>query len=78
MVETIKFKLSANVDELAVEFTTKKEKISSWALQGIHSDIMIKASYTQINAKLDQIIIRDLNPHSIHSRVITFLHKKLI
>jgi hypothetical protein len=65
----IKFKLSASLQELAVEFTTAKARISTCALKGINADIMVKDSYTQINARLNQIAIVDLNPDTIHNLV---------
>ncbi|RZC35600.1 vacuolar protein sorting-associated protein 13A-like, partial [Asbolus verrucosus] len=71
VVETIKFKLSGTVQELNAQFSCDKQPLSSWTLKGIHSDIIVKSSYTQINAKLNQIIIVDLNPESVHKMILS-------
>jgi hypothetical protein len=76
VIEMIKFKLSASLQELAVEFTTAKARISTCALKGINADIMVKDSYTQINARLNQIAIVDLNPDTIHN-LVSFCFKKV-
>ena len=69
VVETIKFKLSSSLKELTVEFQTDLEQLSRWSLIGVNADVIIKTSYTQINAHLNQIVITDLNPDIVHQQV---------
>ncbi|XP_044259687.1 vacuolar protein sorting-associated protein 13 isoform X2 [Tribolium madens] len=71
VVETIKFKLSSTLQEVNVEFATEYERISFWALKGVHANIIVKEPYTQINANLNQIVVVDLNPKTIHNLILT-------
>ncbi|KAJ8937448.1 hypothetical protein NQ314_011837 [Rhamnusium bicolor] len=71
IVETIKFKLKADLQEVSVMFTTDKSNISSCAIRGINTDIIVKHTYTQINAKLIDIAVTDLNPESLHRLILS-------
>lgn len=72
VVETIIFKLHAKLHELTVLFATDQNQISSWAIKGITSEVMVKKSYTQVVAKLVDLTIKDLNPNSVHTKVSVF------
>lgn len=69
MVETIKFKLSAELQELMLKFATDKSNISSISIRGIVADIIVKETYTQVNANLQEITVVDLDPTSRHALV---------
>lgn len=69
VVETIKFKLLAELQEVAVKFATDKSNISLCAIRGIVSNIIVKDSYTQVRANLQEIAVMDLNPDSLHKLV---------
>lgn len=71
VVETIKFKLNAQWNELVVEFATDEHRISSCAIRGINADVIVKEPYTQVNAKLQDLAIIDLNPKTVHNLIIT-------
>lgn len=67
------FKLNAKLHELMVKFANEKNDISLCAIKGITSEVVVKKSYTQINAKLLDLIVSDLNPKSVHKQVIIFI-----
>ncbi|KAF5289221.1 hypothetical protein FQR65_LT00109 [Abscondita terminalis] len=71
VVETIQFKLNAQLQELSVLFACDKFDISSMTIKGLNAEVIVKASYTQVIARLDLITIFDLNKKSIHSKVLT-------
>ncbi|KAJ8953002.1 hypothetical protein NQ318_015363 [Aromia moschata] len=71
IVETIKFKLKAELHEVTVKFATDKNDISSCAIKGINADIIVKDTYTQVNAKLQEIVVIDLNPQSLHKLIMS-------
>lgn len=78
VVETIKFKLSAELQELTLQFATDQTNISLVAIRGIISDIIVKETYTQVNANLQEISVIDLDPTSRYSLVRFYLHFFLI
>lgn len=69
VVETVLFKLHAKLQEVAVTFATDARLLSLWSIKGISTEIILKKPYTQINAKLRDLTIRDLNPESVHKEV---------
>ncbi|XP_018574731.1 vacuolar protein sorting-associated protein 13 isoform X2 [Anoplophora glabripennis] len=71
VVETIKFKLLAELQEVSVKFANDRSNISSCAIKGIVSDIIVKDTYTQVNANLQEISVIDLNPDSLHKLIIS-------
>lgn len=73
VIETIIFKVCAQLHELTIEFVTDQNAISLWAIKGITSEVIIKKPYTQIIAKLTDLIVKDLNPNSIHTKVIIYV-----
>lgn len=68
VVETIQFKLNAQLQELMVLFACDKYEISSCAIKGIKADVIVKKSYTQVTANLHGIDIIDPNQR-IHKNV---------
>lgn len=69
VVDTIIFKLNAKLHEVMVKFVTDSYDISLCAIKGITSEITVKKPYTQIRAKLLDLIVSDLNPKSVHKQV---------
>lgn len=53
-------------------FATDAADISSCSIKGIDTTIIVKDTYTQVNAVLQEIGIIDLNPLSCH-RVVSLL-----
>ncbi|XP_031336343.1 vacuolar protein sorting-associated protein 13 isoform X2 [Photinus pyralis] len=71
VIETIQFKLNANLEELSLFFATDKSNICSTAINRIFAEVIVKESYTQIIARLGLIAVTDLNEESIHSQILT-------
>ncbi|KAF5306759.1 hypothetical protein FQA39_LY01517 [Lamprigera yunnana] len=70
VVETIQFKLQACLQELKVLFACDDCNIASCAIKGINSEVIVKSSYTQVTASLALLTVKDLNPESIHSKIL--------
>lgn len=70
VVETILFKINAKLHEVLVKFVSDKKEISLFAIKGITTEIIVKKPYTQLKAKLNNLIISDLNPQSVHKEVL--------
>ncbi|CAG9772493.1 unnamed protein product [Ceutorhynchus assimilis] len=71
VVESIKFKLIADIKEVMVELTSDALDISSFAIRGMEADVSVKATYTQVNAKLHELAVLDLNPDTKHNLILT-------
>ncbi|CAG9815731.1 unnamed protein product [Phaedon cochleariae] len=71
VVSTIKFKLIAALKELNVKFATDATDISFCAIRGIDTTIIVKDSYTQVNARLQEIAVIDLNEQTIHKLILS-------
>ncbi|CAH1965913.1 unnamed protein product [Acanthoscelides obtectus] len=70
-VETIKFKLIVHLNELTLQFETDKSNISSCSVQGINTTIILKESYTEVEAKLMDVVIIDLDPNTLHPLILS-------
>lgn len=69
VVESVKFKLRAALQEVTVMFATDIANISTCAIRGIDTTVIVKNTYTQVNATLKEISVIDLNPLTIHNTV---------
>lgn len=71
IVDSIKVKVIAQMEQVAIEMENEKRPITNMKIQNLDVGIVMKTSYTELTAKLQDIIVDDLNGESIHSRVIT-------
>nr|CAI5824993.1 unnamed protein product [Callosobruchus analis] len=70
-VETIKFKLIAQLNELTIQLESDKSNISSCSVRGINTIILLKDRYTEIEAKLMDIVVIDLDPNTVHPLILS-------
>lgn len=70
IVDSIKVKVVAQMEQVAIEMENEKRPITNMKIQNLDVGIVMKTSYTELTAKLQDIIVDDLNSESIHSRVI--------
>lgn len=69
VMDTIKFKLQAKLDEVSVKFANQNIDISLMAIKGLVADVIIKQAYTEVNARLINIAVVDLNKENTHNKV---------
>ncbi|VEN38118.1 unnamed protein product [Callosobruchus maculatus] len=70
-VETIKFKLVAQLNELTIQVESDKSNITSCSVRGINTTILLKDRYTEVEAKLMDIVIIDLDPNTVHPLILS-------
>lgn len=70
-IENIKFKLIAKIEEITVAFACDRVNIANMAVRGLNSQITMREPYMQIDAKLKEIAIIDLNPQTHHPLIIS-------
>lgn len=77
-IETIIFKLIAQLDALTVKLLSDTSDIAKFDIKGVHSEVIVKKSYTHITAKLMDVAVIDLNPKTFHSKVCLYFYNNVI
>lgn len=67
--ETVSFKLVANLDEIAILFTSNTQDLSLWQVKNVAADVQMHDAYTNVQAKLGNLIVQDLNPRTKYPKV---------
>ncbi|KAF7282566.1 hypothetical protein GWI33_002356 [Rhynchophorus ferrugineus] len=70
VVESIKFKIIAKIEEVMVKFSTDKIDIASIAVRELNADVIMKSTYTQVVARLHELAVLDLNPATKHNVIL--------
>ncbi|XP_023292594.2 vacuolar protein sorting-associated protein 13 [Lucilia cuprina] len=75
IVESIKMKIEANLDQVGLELTCKKRSIASLKVNHLYAGVVLKTSYTEVQIGLKDILINDMNPLNIHSNILSIVGK---
>ncbi|XP_059226468.1 intermembrane lipid transfer protein Vps13 [Stomoxys calcitrans] len=75
VVESIKMKIEANLEQVGLELSCKKRSLASLKVNHLYAGVVLKTSYTEIQLGLKDILIRDLNPANIHSNILSIVGK---
>lgn len=78
IVDSIKVKVVAQMEQVAIELKNEKRPITNMKIQNLDVGIIMKTSYTELTAKLQDIIVEDLNTETIHSRVMENCHRHIL
>lgn len=73
IVDSIKIKLIAKMEQVSIGIATEKRPITNMKIQNLNAGVIMKTSYTELNLKLQDIIVEDLNSETIHSTVFDVL-----
>lgn len=71
IVDSIKIKVVAQMEQVAIEIENEKRPISNLRIENLNAGVIMKTSYTELTLKLQDIIVTDLNSETIHSTVIS-------
>lgn len=71
IVDSIKIRVIAKLEKVAVELQNEKRSISFLEIQNLQAGVIMKSSYTEISVKLEDINVRDMNPETIHSTILS-------
>lgn len=72
IVDSIKVKVVAKMEQVAIEIENEKRPITNLRIEHMNAGVIMKTSYTELTLKLQDIIVKDLNDETIHSTVILF------
>lgn len=78
LVEVVDLQLKAKFEEFKVFFATDRRKISECTLKGIEGQVVMKPSCTIVNARLLDITVLDLNPISIHKKILSVMGEETL
>lgn len=57
------------MEQVGVKLLCRKRSLATLKIQNFYAGMIIKSSYTEINLRLNDIIVTDLNPKTIHTTV---------
>ena len=69
IVDSIKVKVIAKMEQVAIEIENEKRPISVLKIENMNAGVIMKTSYTELTLKLQDIIVNDMNTETIHSTV---------
>lgn len=75
VVESIKMKIEADLDQVGLELTCKKRSLASLKINHLYAGVVLKTSYTEVQIGLKDILINDMNPLNIHSNILSIVGK---
>ncbi|XP_055612800.1 intermembrane lipid transfer protein Vps13-like, partial [Uranotaenia lowii] len=73
IVDSIKIKVVAKMEDVAVELQNDKRSIAVLEVQNLTCSAIMKTSYTEISIHLQDIILTDMNPASIHTKILSII-----
>ncbi|XP_034479091.1 vacuolar protein sorting-associated protein 13 isoform X2 [Drosophila innubila] len=72
-VESIKMRLVANLDEVSLKLISNSRPLAMMHVKQFVSNVTLKNSYTEVNLGLKDILVEDLNPHTIHHNILSIV-----
>lgn len=69
VVASVKMRMIANIEAISLQLTSRKRPLSMMQVKNFVTNVTLKDSYTEVNIGLKDIVVRDLNPNTIHTDV---------
>lgn len=69
LIDTIDLKLRAHLGEISVTISNKIRSVGKLLIKGGETAVIMKRSYTQVDAKLANMEVIDLRPDIKHNKV---------
>ncbi|TDG48268.1 hypothetical protein AWZ03_005223 [Drosophila navojoa] len=73
IVDTVKMRMIANIEAISLKLTSRKRPLSLMQVKHFVTNITLKDSYTEVNIGLKDIVMLDLNPNTIHTKILTIV-----
>ncbi|XP_055620155.1 intermembrane lipid transfer protein Vps13 isoform X3 [Toxorhynchites rutilus septentrionalis] len=71
--DSIKIKVVAKLEDVTVEIQNDKRSIAVLEVQNLTSSAIVKTSYTEVSIRLQDIILTDTNPATIHTKILSII-----
>lgn len=73
LIDTIDLKLRAHLGEISVTISNRMRSVGKLLIKGGDTAVIMKRSYTQVDAKLTNMEVVDLRPDIKHNKVLSIL-----
>lgn len=72
LVDSIKMKVVAKMERVGIKIENERRAIADLKIENLAAGVVMKTSYTEVSVKLQDIIITDMNPETIHPTVCAY------
>ncbi|EAL40459.3 AGAP005082-PA [Anopheles gambiae str. PEST] len=73
IVDSIKVRVMAKLEDVTVELQNDKRSLAVLEVKNLTSSVIMKTSYTEIKLRLEDIVLTDTNPATIHSKILSII-----
>ncbi|XP_053672745.1 intermembrane lipid transfer protein Vps13 [Anopheles nili] len=73
IVDSIKIRVIAKLEDVTVELQNDKRSLAVLEVKNLTSSVIMKTSYTEIKLRLEDIVLTDTNPATIHSKILSII-----
>lgn len=73
VVDSIQLKVVANMERVAIVLECYRKRIAELKIEKLRADLTVKKSYTDVALRLQDIVITDPNPRSIHPTILSVI-----
>uniref|UniRef100_A0A182NLZ6 Vacuolar protein sorting-associated protein 13 n=1 Tax=Anopheles dirus TaxID=7168 RepID=A0A182NLZ6_9DIPT len=71
--DSIKIRVVAKLEDVTVELQNDKRSLAVLEVKNLTSSVIMKTSYTEIKLRLEDIVLTDTNPATIHSKILSII-----
>uniref|UniRef100_A0A182VBQ3 Vacuolar protein sorting-associated protein 13 n=1 Tax=Anopheles merus TaxID=30066 RepID=A0A182VBQ3_ANOME len=71
--DSIKVRVMAKLEDVTVELQNDKRSLAVLEVKNLTSSVIMKTSYTEIKLRLEDIVLTDTNPATIHSKILSII-----
>ncbi|XP_070507341.1 intermembrane lipid transfer protein Vps13 isoform X3 [Chironomus tepperi] len=73
IVDSIKIKVLAKMEDVTIKIENDVREIAAMEIKNLTSGITMKTSYTEVTMNLEDIVVTDLNPKTIHTNILSII-----
>ncbi|XP_036331860.1 vacuolar protein sorting-associated protein 13 [Rhagoletis pomonella] len=73
VVDSIQVHVKAKMEQVSLLLTCQKRPLASLEVQHFDANVILKSSYTELNVRLKDIVVTDLNPLTKHSGILSIV-----
>lgn len=78
VVDSIKVKVVAKLEDVSVELQNEQRSIAVLEVKNLQAGVIMKTSYTDVNLRLQDIVVTDKNESSVHPKILSIIGENAI
>ncbi|XP_037949404.1 vacuolar protein sorting-associated protein 13 [Teleopsis dalmanni] len=78
VVDSIKMHIVANLHQVVVMLSSRTRGLATLKVENFTAGVVMKSSYTEVKVGLKDIHVEDLNPHTIHTSILSIVGKNAL